>query len=443
MKFLITVVVLISLFFSQASIGTTKKKVAKRGKRNPVIQIVKYNATPAAPPAVVAVNNLYKGCVSIGQSLPYWSGEPSTDTVLTALWNKIIVESLISSGDHCLNFSAINFKPSNDQVIAVLIDSVAERTSFVTLLKKDNDLVGSVWQTKSVELNVINEMFRTVELNSNDLDINKGMNFSSIPYALHRELGLLITHMASVFGKSNSFYFRIVLQKKNLFSSDESVFSIEMVDSLKNEILETVYWLDRADRLGSYIGISGADYERMLWQSPLQHVRITRGVGKSSMIVKRRVAVKSNSKKKTKFVVRSFRYQGQHIGIDYAAPMGTPVYAVADAEVLFVGQRGGFGNLIILDHGDEHHTYYAHLSKFYNGISVGDKVRRGEEIGYVGSTGFSTGPHLHYEIRKNNHYVDPYISDQKLSFWGASSKDSEQLLVQMLKANRVNYSYKQ
>lgn len=94
-----------------------------------------------------------------------------------------------------------------------------------------------------------------------------------------------------------------------------------------------------------------------------------------------------------------------HAGTDLAAPWGAPVYAVADAVVNFVGPHGGHGNYIRLDHGGAVSTGYGHLSRF--AVSPGMRVRAGQVIGYVGSTGLSTGPHLHYEVFRGGAPVDP------------------------------------
>ena len=88
-----------------------------------------------------------------------------------------------------------------------------------------------------------------------------------------------------------------------------------------------------------------------------------------------------------------------HRGVDYAAPIGTKVMAVADGVVEFVGERGGYGNLVILRHQDnKFRTYYAHLNNFAPKLAVGDKVTQGQTIAFVGTTGLSTGPHLHFEF---------------------------------------------
>jgi murein DD-endopeptidase MepM/ murein hydrolase activator NlpD len=95
-----------------------------------------------------------------------------------------------------------------------------------------------------------------------------------------------------------------------------------------------------------------------------------------------------------------------HKGIDYAAPTGTPIKASGDGKVEFVGVRGGYGNVIILDHGAGITTLYGHLSRFA-AIHNGTRVTQGQTIGYVGHSGAATGPHLHYEYRINGIYKDP------------------------------------
>ena len=100
------------------------------------------------------------------------------------------------------------------------------------------------------------------------------------------------------------------------------------------------------------------------------------------------------------------RYRPHH-GIDYAAPAGTPVSAVGDGTVTFSGYKGDYGKLVIIRHPNGYKTYYGHLSRVGKGIAPGVKVGQSEIIGYVGSTGLSTGPHLHYEMRVNGAPFNP------------------------------------
>ncbi|MCC6288623.1 MAG: M23 family metallopeptidase [Chitinophagaceae bacterium] len=95
-----------------------------------------------------------------------------------------------------------------------------------------------------------------------------------------------------------------------------------------------------------------------------------------------------------------------HAGLDFAAPQGTPIYATADGAVKLAGNTGnGYGNYVILDHGYGYETLYGHQYKIK--VKPGQRVKRGELIGWVGSTGKSTGPHVHYEVHKNGQHIDP------------------------------------
>jgi murein DD-endopeptidase MepM/ murein hydrolase activator NlpD len=95
-----------------------------------------------------------------------------------------------------------------------------------------------------------------------------------------------------------------------------------------------------------------------------------------------------------------------HMGVDYAAPTGTPVMAAGDARVKYVGTQRGYGNVVILDHGKGYSTLYGHMSRFGK-VRAGQQINQGTVIGYVGMTGLATGPHLHYEFRVNGQHRNP------------------------------------
>lgn len=100
------------------------------------------------------------------------------------------------------------------------------------------------------------------------------------------------------------------------------------------------------------------------------------------------------------------RIRRPHLGIDYAAPTGTPVQTVADGVVTFVGNKGGFGKYVEIRHTNNYVTSYGHLSRYASKAQKGTKVKQGDTIGYVGSTGLATGPHLDFRIKENNKFVD-------------------------------------
>ena len=103
-----------------------------------------------------------------------------------------------------------------------------------------------------------------------------------------------------------------------------------------------------------------------------------------------------------------------HLGVDYGAPTGTRVIAVANGTVVSAARSGGSGNMVRLRHSNGYETWYLHLSRFANGMSPGARVRQGQTIGYVGSTGLATGPHLDYRVRKNGTFVNPLIEHRNM-----------------------------
>jgi murein DD-endopeptidase MepM/ murein hydrolase activator NlpD len=101
------------------------------------------------------------------------------------------------------------------------------------------------------------------------------------------------------------------------------------------------------------------------------------------------------------------RYTKMHTGVDWRAPMGTPIYASGNGVVEKLGWEGGYGRYIRIRHANGYQTAYGHMSAYARNMAVGKRVRQGQVIGYVGSTGLSTGAHLHYEILVNGRFVDP------------------------------------
>lgn len=136
---------------------------------------------------------------------------------------------------------------------------------------------------------------------------------------------------------------------------------------------------------GGYYNLAGDSLRRAFLASPMEFSRVSSGF-------------------KMRFhpILQKWR---AHLGVDYAAPSGTPVRAVGDASVAFAGVQNGFGNVVILQHGNNRQTVYAHLSRIL--VRKGQSVSQGQHIGAVGRTGWATGPHLHYEFRVNGAHRDP------------------------------------
>lgn len=130
---------------------------------------------------------------------------------------------------------------------------------------------------------------------------------------------------------------------------------------------------------GGYYAPDGKNLRKAFLRSPLEFSRISSGFGM------RRHPIQRNWR--------------AHRGVDYAAPSGTRVRAVGDATVEFAGRQGGYGNVVVLRHQGQYSTLYGHLSGFGRGVRKGARVAQGDTIGFVGQTGWATGPHLHYEFK--------------------------------------------
>jgi murein DD-endopeptidase MepM/ murein hydrolase activator NlpD len=144
---------------------------------------------------------------------------------------------------------------------------------------------------------------------------------------------------------------------------------------------------DSAAAVSGFYDDQGRSLKRAFLRAPLQFRRITSGFGG-----------------RMHPILHTYR---QHEGVDYAAAYGTPVRATADGLVSLVGRDAGYGNMIELRHANGIRTRYGHLSSFAQGLHSGERIGQGETIGYVGSTGLSTGPHLHYELLVNGHPMNP------------------------------------
>ncbi len=144
-------------------------------------------------------------------------------------------------------------------------------------------------------------------------------------------------------------------------------------------------WFKDASGKGAYYGFDGKSRHRMFLASPLPFSRIT-----------------STFAMRLHPILQTWR---AHNGVDYGAPVGTPVRAVADGVIRTAGWQNGYGNLISIDHGSDRSTVYAHLSRI--GVHPGQRVEQGQLIGLTGDTGWATGPHLHFEFRVHDRFQDP------------------------------------
>jgi murein DD-endopeptidase MepM/ murein hydrolase activator NlpD len=174
---------------------------------------------------------------------------------------------------------------------------------------------------------------------------------------------------------------------------------------------QAVYF-QNAEGKGGYYTPDSRNIRKAFLRSPLEFSRITSGFTHSRLHP----------------VLQQWR---AHMGIDYAAAIGTRVRATGDGVVEFVGEKGSYGNLVVLRHQSKYTTWYGHLSRFAAGMRKGTRVAQGDVIGYVGATGLASGPHVHYEFRINDvHHnplrvvmpaAPPISADQKAAFEAAAA----------------------
>lgn len=151
--------------------------------------------------------------------------------------------------------------------------------------------------------------------------------------------------------------------------------------------LEAV-WFDRGNGNGDYYSFDGRSLSRTFLASPLEFTRV------SSNYTEARLHP----------IFRDWR---AHKGVDMPAPIGTKVRTTADGTIKFIGRQNGYGNVIIVQHNARYQTLYAHLNEFAQGLEQGSRLLQGDVIGTVGMTGWSTGPHLHFEFHIDGEHVDP------------------------------------
>src|SRR5208282_4568088 len=139
-------------------------------------------------------------------------------------------------------------------------------------------------------------------------------------------------------------------------------------------------------------------------------------------------------------------YTTMHKGVDFAAPTGTPIMAAGDGIVQLAGQRGNYGVYLRVLHNSEYSTAYAHMSRIARGIHAGSRVHQGQVIGYVGSTGLATGPHLYYEVLVHDRQINPLsvklptgvkLAGSELKAFLASRAQTDAVLASLPVAGRV------
>jgi murein DD-endopeptidase MepM/ murein hydrolase activator NlpD len=156
---------------------------------------------------------------------------------------------------------------------------------------------------------------------------------------------------------------------------------------IQGDVAKEIYRFTPQDGPADYYNGKGENVRKELLRTPLDVVRITSTFGMRKHPI--------------------LGYSKMHKGVDFAATTGTPIFAAGDGVIAILGNQNGYGNYVRIKHNAQYATAYGHMSRFAKGLQQGSKVRQGEVIGYVGSTGMATGPHLHYEVLVDGTQINP------------------------------------
>jgi murein DD-endopeptidase MepM/ murein hydrolase activator NlpD len=207
-----------------------------------------------------------------------------------------------------------------------------------------------------------------------------------VALTLVRELSQVMHLDASV--KSGN-RFAVLYEKKSLLNTGPGAGQSKLLAfEYSNDVsVYAAYWFEQAP-LSGYYQEDGVSLRPAFLRTPIEIVKVSSNYG-----------ARKHPIHKTWLT---------HEGTDFAAPTGTRIFASSDGEVAFIGTQNGFGKVIKLKHPQDTQTVYAHMSVFKSDLKVGDAVKQGDVIGFVGATGWATGPHLHYEYRVAGKPIDPF-----------------------------------
>ena len=186
-------------------------------------------------------------------------------------------------------------------------------------------------------------------------------------------------------GNKIKIFFEIYTDSQNNYIKSGNIIFSEII--LNDESYELYRFQSEGDEFVEYFNSDGKSATKALMKTPINGARLSSGFGMRKHPI--------------------LGYNKKHQGVDFAAPTGTPIMAAGTGHIEFVGNNGGAGKYIRIKHLNGYKTSYSHLSKYASGIKKNVKVRQGQVIGYVGNTGMSTGPHLHYEVIFNGKRINP------------------------------------
>ncbi len=303
----------------------------------------------------------------------------------------------------------LNLKPG--RIVRVAADSVGKIQRFDVIIEKSDLTVQRLSVVATPNSDSAAEQYQTSEqdvLMERSLE-TKYTEIRSSLFAATDDAGIpesVAVQVADIFGAEVDFNkelrkgdtLRVTYESLRIADSLDAPAPgrIMAVEFVNRGNAYSAIWFEREPEHGEYFTAAGQSLKKAFLRSPLEFSRITSGFTLS------RLHPISNR-------------WGAHKGVDMAAPTGTKIRSSGDGVIDFVGQQNGYGNVIVIKHGKKYQTLYAHLNDFADGLTVGKKIHQGDVIGFVGSTGWATGPHLHYEFKVDGEHVDPMSAAMPLS----------------------------
>ena len=378
---------------------------------------------------------LQKTLISISSSLKprfeKFNHSVSAGETFEGILNEINLD--IKEKKKILNFikkNKIKFKIYENQKISFDIDNLEKRkiTKITIPINKKKDLILSSNKKNSFDYSELNKKL-TMTTRYAENFIKNSLYKAAIEKKLDPNI---IVQFAQIYGFQVDFQrdirrndsFQIVYEE---FKNDENktvdfgnILYANLI--LKGKSLELYYFNSEKDKINDHFDGSGQSIKKTLMKTPINGARLSSSFGNRKHPI--------------------LGYTKLHTGTDFAAPMGTPIMASGTGVILKAGWCGGGGNCVKIKHNSTYSTVYAHMSKFARGIKKGVRVNQGQIIGYVGSTGMSTGPHLHYEVIKKGEKINSQTlklpSGKKLT--GKSREDFElsKIKINVLKSELIN-----
>ena len=378
---------------------------------------------------------LQKTLISISSSLKprfeKFNHSVSAGETFEGILNEINLD--INEKKKILNFikkNKIKFKIYENQKISFDIDNLKKKkiTKITIPINKKKDLILSSNKKNSFDYSELNKKL-TMTTRYTENFIKNSLYKAAIEKKLAPNI---IVQFAQIYGFQVDFQrdirrndsFQIVYEE---FKNDENktvdfgnILYANLI--LKGKSLELYYFNSEKDKINDHFNGSGQSIKKTLMKTPINGARLSSSFGNRKHPI--------------------LGYTKLHTGTDFAAPMGTPIMASGTGVILKAGWCGGGGNCVKIKHNSTYSTVYAHMSKFARGIKKGVRVNQGQIIGYVGSTGMSTGPHLHYEVIKNGKKINSQTlklpSGKKLT--GKSREDFElaKIKINVLKSELIN-----